>query len=298
MLWKLKSRKKTDKLNLLIGLNKGVASVQSLELAMLFCHGGFNVKTIFLGNERTYIASEAIKEITGHMPWSKEHKPGWIKAEINYTGTIIIEPDKEIQNLVLSENHALKEAPPYVSYIKSKSQKIIILQKEEFLELIPINIPNKEIIPLPSNPLKLRILFQEILSKVVKLAASEALEKKMLYYFLGNAPDIAYTHKLKLALESDGIKEGEPSELDNREEMASYTKLIISDGEKSIEAALESQPEENSPNQHKIYLNKHKNGLMLQDSNGTRLLPEFSCQSCYARLISYLKTELSRKNIL
>ena len=91
MLSKLKSKKKKNKQNILIAYNKSIASMQGIELAMLFCHAGFSVKTILLDGAEEQISSELLKEITGHAPWSKLHKPNWVKADIKYPVAVIFD---------------------------------------------------------------------------------------------------------------------------------------------------------------------------------------------------------------
>ena len=63
---------------------------------------------------------------------------------------------------------------------------------------------------------------------------------------------------------------------------------------KEIEIVFEADEAEIQPTKNRIYVSKHKNGLLLIDSIETRLLPHFSCQSCYSRLVNYLKVELTR----
>ena len=85
----MKSKKKKNKQNILIAYNKSIASMQGIELAMLFCHAGFSVNTILLDGAEEQISSELLKEITGHAPWSNLHKPNWVKADIQYAVGVI-----------------------------------------------------------------------------------------------------------------------------------------------------------------------------------------------------------------
>ncbi len=72
------------------------------------------------------------------------------------------------------------------------------------------------------------------------------------------------------------------------------SKVIISNEKKQIEVVLEADETDIKPTENRIYISKHKNGLLLIDSIETRLLPQFSSQSCYSRFVSYLKIELTR----
>lgn len=93
MLSKLKSKKKKNKQNILIAYNKGIASIQGIELAMLFCHAGFSVKTILFDNAEEYISRELLKEVTEHAPWSNSHKPSWVKeSSFDNAGLLLSKP--------------------------------------------------------------------------------------------------------------------------------------------------------------------------------------------------------------
>ena len=418
MLSKLKSKKKKNKQNILIAYNKGIASIQGIELAMLFCHAGFSVKTILFEGAEEHISSELLKEVTGHSPWTCSHKPNWVKAEIKYPVGVIfdekiplnppltkgvkdnISENKDDNNGVTTtainkrkktpsvelslasspnslhfggasecENNdsnngiatpliacsnqtpqSLCDSSPtirggasdsftakFVEYINKHCKTIKILQKKDISEPSSINDVNKQIIEIPHNPLKLRSLFEKILSEVVVLASSKALDGKITYNFEGDFSNIDYVKDLEKAFADAGIDandeiataltavgsqplqslaspnpasppfvgqhlhDSSPNSLDFEDASCScvkreVSKVIISNEKKQIEVVLEADETDIKPTENRIYISKHKNGVLLIDSIETRLLPQFSSQSCYSRLVTYLKVSLERKN--
>ncbi|MBQ2594527.1 MAG: hypothetical protein II567_14765 [Candidatus Riflebacteria bacterium] len=372
----MKSKKKKNKQNILIAYNKGIASIQGIELAMLFCHAGFSVKTILFDNAEEYISRELLKEVTEHAPWSNSHKPSWVKAEIEYPVGIIFDEkiplDPPLTKGVkegTSENNdsnngiatpliacsnqtpqSLCDSSPtirggasdsftakFVEYINKHCKTIKILQKKGLAEPSSANDVNKQIIEIPHNPLKLRSLFEKILSEVVVLASSKALDGKITYNFEGDFSNIDYVKDLEKAFADAGIDandeiamtltavgsqplhslaspnpasppfvgqhlhDSSPNSLDFEDASCScvkreVSKVIISNEKKQIEVVLEADETEIKPTKNRIYVSKHKNGLLLIDSIETRLLPQFSSQSCYSRLVTYLKVSLERKN--
>ena len=336
--------------------------MQGIELAMLFCHAGFSVKTILFDGAEEQISSELLKEITGHAPWSKLHKPNWVKAEIKYPVGVIFDekiplnppltngveekkPEKDDNNNEIATPTARNDAI-FVEYIKEHCGFIkILLNKKSALNQDSYNI-KKQLILLPDNPLNLRSLFEKILSEAVALTAAKALDGGISYCFEGDFSKIDYMKDLEKAFAEAGVETnseiatahaeprnddinngiataphcsamqppqsrsarqlpqssiGGASEFEKEASASAFAgasddvaKLIISNGKKEIEIVLEADETEIEPTKNRIYVSKHKNGLLLIDSIETRLLPDFSCQSCFSRLVSYLKTELTR----
>ena len=337
MLSKLKSKKKKNKQNILIAYNKSIASVQGIELAMLFCHAGFSVKTILLDGAEEQISNELLKEITGHAPWSKLHKPNWVKAEIKYPVGIVIEPTEGIlENSSVTALHsqcnplclATQDTSPnqrfgedlrensstkgegnksdwiatpsarnddsFVEYIKEHCRFIkFLVNKESALNQQSDDVKN-QIILLPDNPLNLRSLFEKILSESVVLTAAKALDGGISYSFEGDFSKIDYVKNLEKAFAEAGVEKdwiATASANPRNDDVVA----VISSANKSIEIVFEADEAEIQPTKNRIYVSKHKNGLLLIDSIETRLLPDFSCQSCFSRLVSYLKVELTRQ---
>ena len=334
----MKSKKKKNKQNILIAYNKSIASMQGIELAMLFCHAGFSVKTILVDNAEEHISSELLKEVTEHAPWSNSHKPNWIKANIKYPVCIIIEPSEEFQGMVLAENNEIATPSArnedsnngigtaslkprndgiFEKYIKEHCETIKILQKKELAEQTAVSDVKKQIIAIPENSLQLRKLFEKILSESVALTAAKALDGEITYRFEGDLSKIDYVKELEKAFAEGGVdaKNGiatpphcsamQPPQSRSARQLPQSSiggasddvaKLIISNGKKEIEVVLEADEAEKEPTENRIYISKHKNGLLLTDNIETRLLPDFSCQSCYSRFVTYLKVSLTRKN--
>ncbi|MBP5469406.1 MAG: hypothetical protein J6Z11_09190 [Candidatus Riflebacteria bacterium] len=285
----MKSKKKKNKVNILIAYNKSIASIQGIELAMLFCHTGFNVNSILLGDAEKHISSELLKEVTSHSPWSDSHKPNWVKSNINYPICVVVEPSEEFQKMVLGDDD-----DKYSRYIKEHCGFIKILQKEEIASHSHTNDLNKQIIKLPNNPLNLRSLFEKILSETVKYIASKALDGEITYILNGDFSNIDYLQDLGKAFAEAGIKRNWIATPSARNDDNHNCSVVLTKGNKQIEIVLEANEAEINPTENKIYVSKHKNGLLLIDNIETRLMPNFSCQSCFARLVTYLKTELSR----
>ncbi len=359
--------------------------MQGIELAMLFCHAGFSVKTILSDGAEEQISSELLKEITGHAPWSKLHKPNWVKADIKYAVGVIfgetiplnLPLTKGVEEKTTQSQHCSAMQPPlptvfdcqplqslaspnpasppfvgqhlrdnsatrshpvarlhtavhggsptihggaskcvnddiFEEYIKEHCGFIkVLLNKESALNQDSDDI-KKQIILLPDNPLNLRRLFEKILSETFTLTAAKALDGGITYRFEGDFSKIDYVKDLEKAFAEGGIdsNDGITAPINKRNKTPSIelslasspnslrfggaSRLIISNGEKEIEVVLEADKAEIEPTKNRIYVSKHKNGLLLIDSIETRLLPDFSCQSCYSRLVNYIKVELTR----
>ena len=323
----MKSKKKKNKVNILIAYNKSIASIQGIELAMLFCHAGFNVNSILLDDAEKHISSELLKEVTSHSPWSDSHKPNWVKSNINYPFCVVIEPSEEFQEKLLTESCEIatpllayeKKTPSvelmldsspnsfrfvgaslvcdddkFATYIKEHCEFIKILQREEIASHSHSNDLNRQIIKIPSNPLNLRNLFEKILSETVNYIASKALDGEITYSLNGDFSNIDYLQDLGKAFAEAGIKRNWIATPSARNDDNHNCSVVLTKGNKQIEIVLEANEAEINPTENKIYVSKHKNGLLLIDNIETRLMPNFSCQSCFARLVTYLKTELSR----
>ena len=346
--------------------------MQGIELAMLFCHAGFNVNTILLDGAEDQISTELLKEVTGHAPWSNSHKPNWVKADIKYPVGIVIEPTEGIQktpsvtalhsqcsplsqpladsspasrgaseqsnddaddaaNVGIEKNWiATASAKPrndglFAVYIKEHCGFLKILVDKESASNQVSNDVKKQIIILPENSLKLRSLFEKIFSETVALTAAKALDGDISYHFEGDFSKIDYLSKLEEAFAKEGMEKtsfraedapqikglGEMLRVSETEGAAHEVsvgvaiqnnqldnikaKVIIAKGDKELEIIFESDEADIKPNENTIFVSKHKNGLVLIDNIETRLLPDFSCQSCFTRLVTYIKTELSRR---
>lgn len=308
MLWKLKSakRKTTKKQNVLIAFNKGIASAQGIELAMLFSHAGFDVKSIFFEGAEEYVSAAAIKDITEHSPWSATHKPGWLKADFKFETGIVINPIPGVGDLGLeadgnstvitsSDEHSefCDNTKRFFDCIFSRCLSVKLLTVKDNIEKFSRLPDNCEVIALPDNLLKLHEVFEQLLADVVKLTSSKALNSGITYSFNGDINNIEYIKDLETAFKEYGIEAtqtagaGEASAEPN-------ARIIINQGNKAIKIALEYDGDK-QPDKGLIYINKHKNGLVLTDSIETRLLPDFSCKSCFSKFVEYLREEMDRE---
>ncbi len=267
---------------------------------MLFCRAGFSVKTILLDNAEEIISSEILRDITGHSPWSKSYKPNWVKTVIKYPLCVIIEPSEEFQKSIFYENDKdnqnnseINNNDIFSNYIKENCESIKILQKIESIENVYKDDIRKQIITISDNPLKIRASFEKIISEAVRFIASKSLEDNISYCFKGDFSKIDYRNELEKALFNAGFSFKSPNDENDKEQIE--PKVIVTNNTKEIEIILESPQDNISPSQNKIYIFKHKNGLLLTDFIETRLFPDFSCQSCYLRLAEYLKVALNRQ---
>ena len=350
--------------------------MQGIELAMLFCHAGFSVKTILLDGADEQISSELLKEITGHAPWSNLHKPNWVKAEIKYSvgvifdGKIPLNPplrladilslacippslavitkgvedsdsknnvnnnwiatpsarNDEYDKVIATAHSEPRNGGSFAEYINDHCEFLkILVDKESSLNHNSDDV-KKQIIDLPDNPLNLRRLFEKILSETVALTAAKAFDGRITYSFEGDFSKIDYVKDLVRTFAEAGVETNsgiatvptaygsqplqpphcsamQPPQSRSARQLPQssiggasddVSKLIISNGKKEIEVVLEANETAIEPTKNRIYVSRHKNGLLLIDSIETRLLPDFSCHSCYSRLVNYIKVELTR----
>ena len=319
-------RKTTKKQNVLIAFNKGIASAQGIELAMLFSHAGFDVKSIFFDGAEEYVSAAAIKDITDHSPWSATHKPGWLKADFKFTTGIVINPDPEIGNLGFetaenspaitnSDKHSdlCDNTKRFFDCIFNRCQSVKILTAKDNIEKFSNLAENCEAIALPDNQLRLHEVFEQIFADSVTFTASKAINGGITYCFSGDTSKLEYIEELKAAFEEYGIEEktetedlepgaGEtahssaPNELSKPcgESKGLASEIVISRESKTIKILLEYNGDKR-PSNGLIYLNKHKNGLVITDSIEIRLLPDFSCKSCFSKFAEYLREEMERE---
>ena len=213
----------------------------------------------------------------------------------------------------------------FEEYIKEHCGFIKILLNKESALNQDLGDNKKQVILLPDNPLNLRRLFEKILSETFTLTAAKALDGGITYRFEGDFSKIDYVKDLEKAFAEAGMEvtalhsqcnpishrllrnqplqsalptasplRGAASLADGSTASMGASRIIFSNGQKEIEIVLEADEAEIEPTKNRIYVSKHKNGLLLIDSIETRLLPDFSCQSCYSRLVSYVKVELTR----
>ena len=315
MLWKLKSakRKTTKKQNVLIAFNKGIASAQGIELAMLFSHAGFDVKSIFFEGAEEYVSAAAIKDITEHSPWSATHKPGWLKADFKFETGIVINPIPGVGDLGLeadgnstvitsSDEHSefCDNTKRFFDCIFSRCLSVKLLTVKDNIEKFSSLPENCKVIALPDNLLRLHEVFEQLLADVVKLTSSKALNGGITYSFNGDINNIEYIKDLETAFKEYGIEATQTAGAGDwglgvgEASIGTTSSIVFSKGDKALEIAFEYDGDK-QPDKGLIYINKHKNGLVLTDSIETRLLPDFSCKSCYSKFVEYLREEMNRE---
>ena len=289
VLWKLKStkRKTIKKQNVLIALDRSIASVQGIELAMLFSHADFDVKFILFEGAENYLSSVVIKEATAHSPWSSSNKPGWLKADIKYVTGIYIGSNQS--SIVEQTQEALQSRSRFIDYMLTHcdSLKLITNFPSELTEEESEKI---EIISIPENMLQMRDIFQRILTATTRLAVSKSLYSPVTFYIAGDFTNINYVKELRTAFTEYGLKETKNTE----EDIFPTSKIVFKNTNKQLDFIFENN-EEKEPTRSLIFVNKHKNGLLITDRTGIRLIPHFSSKSCFSRFVEYLMVELSRE---
>lgn len=299
-------RKTTKKQNVLIAFNKGIASAQGIELAMLFSHAGFDVKSIFFEGAEEYVSATAIKDITEHSPWSATHKPGWLKADFKFETGIVINPIPGVRDWVLeikgnspaiasSDEHSefCDNSKRFFDCIFSRCLSVKLLTVKDNIEKFSSLPENCKVIALPDNLLRLHEVFEQLLADVVKLTSSKALNGGITYSFNGDINNIEFIKDLETAFKEYGIEATQTAEA-GEASAETNARIIINKGNKAIKIALEYDGDK-LPDKGLIYINKHKNGLVLTDSIETRLLPDFSCKSCFSKFVEYLREEMDRE---
>ncbi len=239
-------------------------------------------------------------------------------TQIIYSDFTFNKPSLRAEGVAI-QNHQLDiSCNKYADYIKEQCEFIKILVDKESAINQQFNDLKKQIIAIPDNPLNLRSIFEKILSETIRFTASKALDGGITYSLKGDFSKIDYLNDLEKALAEEAV---EKSWIDTSlacndtcDDIATSSNcgcnaappvicfakdssLVnggVSSENRRIEIVFEADEAEIKPTRNRIYVSKHKNGLLLTDSIETRLLPDFSCQSCYARFVTYLKTELSK----
>ncbi len=77
------SRTRKNKTRVLIAFGKSIASTLALELAMLFCHAGSEVRAAFIDNGNEWLAEAPLKQITGTRYYHQASSPhGFLAAAV------------------------------------------------------------------------------------------------------------------------------------------------------------------------------------------------------------------------
>lgn len=311
------SRTRKNKTRVLIAFGKGIASTFALELAMLFCHAGTEVKAVFIDSAGEWLTEAPVKQITGHSVLSANNKPSWFFSEQRFSATMVICPSS------LTQQHICNGVSndPIIEFIINSSPTIQILQTKPLMPSTsnynPLTLSFYEI---PGQPAQLRPVFHKVFAEcTARLAAFKQLQQKtfQLHYSLPEQLQTTFAdlplwvHKLERAILQAGLQSSAPE--------ATSADLFIQayDGPKVDSAGClcheqngathpvneglcvtfvsEKFPDTaiTASNQN-ILIKRLSNGLMIFDGNGTRLLPDITGQCAFARLAIYLTTLLQK----
>lgn len=311
------SRTRKNKTRVLIAFGKGIASTLALELAMLFCHAGTEVKAAFIDNAGEWLTEAPIKQISGHSVLTADKKPSWYFSEQRFSATMVISPSSLSQQQIC--NGASND--PIIEYIINSSPIIQVLQTKQLMPgtntYNPLTLSFYEI---PGQPAQLRPVFHKLFADcTARLAALKQLQQKtfQLHYSLPEqlkktfADLPLWVHRLERAILQAGLRNSDPK--------ATATDLFIQAydgpafeasgglchaGHASTPPASEGLcvsfipdhvPETSiAASDQNIFIKRLSNGLKIFDGNGTRLLPDITGQCAFSRLATYLTTLLQK----
>lgn len=314
----MKSRTRTNKSRVLIALGKGIASTLAIELAMLFLHGGSEVKFAIIDGGEDWAAEAPLKQMSGHSALTSKHKPGWFYAGLRFDATVLVAPSNLTQQQLITAT----TADPVVEFILNSGNNYRILQNRPLLpdnhdDLLPRFVFNE----LPAQPLRLSQFFQKIFAETTAKIASLARLQNLSATITYAAPvqisahtdsEPGWVKRLRLALINNGFKitaesgdadvlisaydgpqvcpEGRLFHSLPTLEASSQTRLkmiFVSSG--VADNLIEGTPDT-------VFIRRNPDSLTLFDCHGPRLLPDVTGQCCFARLADYIVTHLSRSD--
>lgn len=309
-------RTRKNKTRVLIAFGKGIASALGLELAMLFCHAGIEVRTAFIDNGNEWLAESPIKQLTGHAVLSSQHQPAWFFGEQKFATTIIIGPSG------LSQQHLCSGASndQIIEFILKSSQTIQILQNRQLIPEAdcynPLTLYFSEI---PSQPAQIPATFNKVFADFATRQANRNTLQKMAFTLTYSLPDElkstfndlpAWVYRLQQALLQAGLSRSTEADETANLVIEAYdgplfvNKQICNHPQGSLNTNKDSfivsffGPQSNEAElkatDNHIFVKRLKNGLQLVDIHGTRLLPDVSGHCAFTRLAAYLTTNLQR----
>ncbi len=307
----MKSRTRTNKTRVLIAFGKGIAGTLALELAMLFAHGGSEVRAALIDNSGDWVAEAPLKQICGHSPFTATHQPGWFFAGLQYDAAVVVAPSTLFQQQLLSG----VTADPLVDYILGSCRQISILQNRQQIPTESDNFGRFVISELPAQQMKLPQFFQKTFADLTARMAARALNRRRSASIIYAVPEAlrhvtgpcpAWLHRLRNALEKGNISlskasgqvdiaisayDGPGIDLDGRL-CPSATELEENAGLRVVFVGPETPAK---PDSRHIFIRRLPNGLTVIDRHGTRLIPDVTGQCCFSRLAEYLLNCLARE---
>lgn len=310
----MKSRTRKAKSRVLIAFAEGIASSFAIELAMLFCHAGSEVKTAFIANAAEWVCQKPLKDICGHAALTMENRPAWVNNH-RFDLTVVINPSASVQQQLCSE----QSSDPVIEFILKKGGLLSILQTASLLpQKCDFNAERIFFQELPENPFQLhRAFFNAFSAATILLAGRNKPYRKT--FFIQHA----------------GKKASESSEIEAPEWISGIKKALLQSGFTMAEPVNAELLITNSdcheddisptPSGHKLTNQHHQSllidfvppdcnhtfqdlpaghlkvqrtekGLLVYDLNGVRLIPDLKNHCAFSRLASMIDILLQKNN--
>ena len=151
----MRSRKKPNRLRALIIPEQGIASAMVHELAMLFCHAGFDVFFALSDKAARIVNPELVKTITGNTPLTSSEKPAWLKSRHNFDLSIVFGKESDQDNG--NEQHE--------SQIQKSDQIVFLNENSPFPEKLP---DRSSFYHCPGQPGEILHFFQNLFAREIR----------------------------------------------------------------------------------------------------------------------------------
>lgn len=310
----MKSRTRKAKSRVLIAFGEGIASSFAIELAMFFCHAGYEVKSALIDRAGDWVCQAPLKQICSSPVLTSEHRPPWFYNHQTFDLTMIVNPSALAQHQILEGN----SPDPVIEYIIQKGGLINFLQPRACFAAEGSYDPARFFFrELATQPLHIgRSFHNAFASATALLAGRKALSDKHFAISFSSSEqsnnDVAgwpdWICKLKDALLQSGLtisKHDSTADLTISAYDSSHHKTPVKfvaqqpaeSGRNNlsvvfIDTNLEIATETASEN-HLLVQRMH-NGLRVFNSNGVRFLPELTSHCAYSRLALMLVNLLQR----
>lgn len=305
-----KRKRNRPQIRVLIVFGKGIATTVSFELAMLFCHAGFDVYSVYLDESGSWLPPLPIKQLTGHSPMSESHSPGWSQREQNFSLAIVINADNSIGEQINS-GVAKTDLMEYV--LRCSSNFILAVKDGEEPSINTLECKNRVMyFLLPTDMNLLSDAYNKLFAKSVFYLLNKSRFGNLKFCIrtsVNNDSTSSDNESLPLLeLQNELIKKGlqytdseqanllldaaefggssDDKSIDRNENALALTaKFLLSD--------IEENEAEEFVSDNTVLVRKDSSlNFKVYDSNGIRLLPDLSNQSAVSRLSDYLIDKL------
>lgn len=175
----MRSKKNPKNSRILLASKTSIAGCNLVNLAMLFCHAGFDVFTAYLSESITFIPTQLLQEITGHAPMCSNNLPGWTKSRRDFSFSLLIDADqKEINQVADPENNFEKSS--LISYIKKKSKHICIAHSKP--KIISRMNEKLSFFEIPDNPMLFENFNFNLFARAIRYLVGQKLFANYKFY--------------------------------------------------------------------------------------------------------------------